>query len=95
MRLGKKRRGSGGWSWVVIMVALAVFAAVMTALMFVQGQFNTMLSSQPTLTGTYDPNSSTAMGLIFYPGIPIVVAFSAIIEVINLNQKKRSGEEVI
>jgi hypothetical protein len=91
----KSRRGSGGWSWVVIMIALAAFAMVMTVLMFTGDQITAMVSGQPAFLASYDANSDAAMNLIFYPGIAIVVAFGAIIEAMNLNQKRTSGEEVI
>ena len=90
-----KRRASGGWSWIVVMLGLALFAMVMTVLMFASNQVSAGISAVPSMTATYDPDSNTAMNLIFYPGVAIMVAFSAIIEVINLNQRRVSGEEVI
>ena len=89
----KKRVGSG-YSTMVVMLGLGLFALVYAALIFVSGQTNTLIAAQgPAFTNSFDPSTSIGMNDLLFPGIGIFVGVSAILEIINQNQKRRNGGE--
>jgi hypothetical protein len=92
---GKKRHAVGGWVIAVVFLGLIVFAFIMTPINFLQNSINTWTSVQPGFTASYDPSTNTFMDLLLSAGLAIMVAFGAIIEIVNVTQKRTSGEEVI
>ena len=90
-----KRRGSAGWVIAVIFLGFILFAFIYTELGFVGNQVNSFVGSQPGFSDSYDPATNSFMDLLFFTGLAVMVAFGAIAELINLTQKRDSGEEVI
>ena len=91
----RKRKGSAGWVIAVIFLGFIIFAFIYTELSFVADQVNSFVGSQPSFSGAYDPSTNSFMDLLFFTGLGVMVAFGAIVELINLTQKRNSGEEVI
>lgn len=78
----------------MVFLGLFLFAILYAAEIFVSKQVNTFVGSQGlTWANAYDPASSTAMDEILYPGLAIMIAFGAVIEVINQSQRKKGGGE--
>lgn len=94
-RFPRKRVASAGWVIAVVFLGLIMFAFLFAGLVFVGNQVNSLVGGIPSFANSYDPNTNSFMDLLMFTGLAVFVAFGAIIEVINISQKRKSGEEVI
>ena len=83
-----------GYGIVLVFLGLFLFSILYIPTLFVKQEIQTFNVNQgPVWNSAYDPNTQLAMTALLYPGLGIMILFGAVIETINIHQKRKGGGE--